>query len=110
MSVPCAGPILRNLYQNNRRISQVQSGLVEKLAASRLVERLRQVGNDVVLVLDAEREADITVGDPGLQLLLGRQLGVGRARWVDREAAGVTDIGDMVEHLQRVDETPPSVA
>ncbi len=41
---------------------------------SHLVERLLEVGEDVVLVLDAEREADIAVGDAGLQLFLGRQL------------------------------------
>ena len=28
---------------------------------------------------------------------------------MDREAARVADIGDVVEHLQRVDEAPPGI-
>src|SRR5207248_9949705 len=76
---------------------------------SRLVERLLEVGEDVVLVLDAEREADIAVGDAGLQLLLGGQLRMRGARRMDREAARIADIGDVVEHLEGVDEAPPGI-
>src|SRR6202040_3425659 len=74
-----------------------------------LVERLLEIGEDVVLMLDAERQPDIAVGDAGLQLLLRRQLRMGRRRGMDREAARISDIGDVVEHRQRIDEAPPGI-
>ena len=65
-------------------------------------------------MLDADRQAHIAVGDAGRELLLGRELRVrGRGR-MDRQAARVADVGDVVEQLQRVDEAarrpraPPS--
>src|ERR1043166_2051521 len=77
--------------------------------ALRLVERLLEVGEDVVLMLDAERQADIAVGDAGLQLLLGGQLRMRRRRRMNREAARIADIGDVIEHLERVDKAPPGI-
>src|SRR5260370_30823667 len=85
------------------------SGTMASSARSRRVEGLLEVGDDVVLVLDAERQADITVGDASLQLLFGRQLGMRGARRMDRQRARIADIGDMVEHLERIDEAPPGI-
>ena len=50
---------------------------------SGLGERLVDVGDDVLEGLDADAQADEIVGDAGCQLLLGRQLRVGRRRRVD---------------------------
>src|SRR5687767_14751566 len=73
---------------------------------ARGAERLVEIGDDVVDMLDADRQPDIIVRDAGRQLLLCGQLGVrGRGR-VNREAARIADIGDVVEQLQRVDEVP----
>src|SRR5882762_5037922 len=85
------------------------SGTTASLARSRSAEGLFEVGDDVVLMLDAERQADIAVGDAGLQLFLGGQLRMGRARRVDRQRARIADIGDMVEHPQRIDEAPAGI-
>ena len=72
--------------------------------AARRVERLRQIREDVVGMLDADRKAHIAGRDAGRELLLRRQLLMrGRGR-MDGERARVADIGDMVEKLERVDE------
>ena len=52
-------------------------------------QRLVQVGDDVVDRLDTDREAHIVVGDAGELLLLGRELAVGGAGRVDRQALRV---------------------
>ena len=41
-------------------------------------KRLIEIGEDVVDVLDADRQPHIAIGDAGLRLLLGRELRVGR--------------------------------
>ena len=55
-------------------------------------------------------QAHIVLGDAGLQLLLRGQLRMGRGRRMDGEAAGVADVGDVVEQPERVDEAPAGLA
>ena len=57
-------------------------------------------------MLDADREPDEPFADATRMLLLGRELRMGRRRRVDGQAAGVADIGNVVVHLQCIDETP----
>ncbi len=70
----------------------------------RRLQRLVEIGEDVVDVLDADGQANVIVGDAGRQLLFGRELRVGGARRMDGERARVADVGDMIEELERVDE------
>src|SRR5262249_20184643 len=75
----------------------------ERHFAGRL-QRLLEIGDDVVDMLDADGEAHVVFGHARPQLLCGGQLRVSRCRRMNGEAAGIADIGDVVEHLQRVDE------
>src|SRR3546814_1663768 len=74
------------------------------LAARRGGERLFEIGDDVVDMLEPDGEPHVVVGDAGRQLVLGRELGVGGGGGMDGEAARVAEIGDVIEELQRVDE------
>ena len=49
-------------------------------------------------------EPDVSLRDAGLQLLLRRQLRVSCGGRMNRERAGITDVCDMIEQLQIVDE------
>ena len=73
-------------------------------------EGLIEIGKDVVNVLDADRKPHIAVGDAGLRLLLWRKLRVRGAGRVDRERAYIADVGDVIEHLQAVDELASGIA
>src|SRR5690242_3515207 len=75
-----------------------------------LCQRLVEIGDDVFDMLEADREADIAVGDAGLALLLGRELRMRGRRRMDRERARIADISDVVAHLQRLDEAAPRIA
>ena len=77
------------------------------LRRARRLQRMIEVAEDVVDVLDADRQAHVTFGHAGGELVLGRKLRVGRRRRMDGERARVADVGDVVEQLQRVDEPPP---
>ena len=66
-----------------------------------------EIGDNIVDVLDADGKPDIAIGDAGSQLVLDRKLRVGGRCRMDRQTAGIADIGDMVEELQRVDQFPP---
>ena len=67
-------------------------------------QRLIEIEQDVVDVLDADRQTHVAVGDAGREPVFGRQLRVRRGRRMDGERAGIADIGDVIEELQRVDE------
>src|SRR5579883_3506726 len=58
-------------------------------------------------MLEPDGEPHIIVGDAGAQAILGRKLRMRRRGRVDREAADIADIGDVVEELQRIDEGTP---
>ena len=87
-----------------------QSGVRPRASCLHSGKRLIDVGNDVVWVLDADRKPDVSLRDAGLELLFWRQLRVRCGRRMDGERAGVADIGDVVEHLERVDEATPGLA
>lgn len=70
---------------------------------------LLEVGEDVVDVLDSDGEADVAFGRAGLDPLGRVKLAVGGRGRVDRQAARVADVGDIVEELQRVDEAATGV-
>ena len=70
----------------------------------RLRERLRQVGDDVVDVLDADGEAHVIVGDAGRELVLGESCECVVAGRMDRQRARIADVGHVVEQLERIDE------
>src|SRR5215470_11941282 len=69
-------------------------------------ETALDVGDNVVDVLNTDGQANVAVRHPGRALFLGRKLRMRRARRMDREAAGVADIGDVIEELQGIDEPP----
>mmetsp|Transcript_25022 Transcript_25022/g.75241 ORF Transcript_25022/g.75241 Transcript_25022/m.75241 type:complete len:292 (-) Transcript_25022:1678-2553(-) len=68
-----------------------------------LRERLVEVNQDVVDVLDAHGEADELRRQTRLDLLLVGELRVRRGGRVDRERLRVADVGDVGEELERVD-------
>ena len=68
--------------------------------AARRVERLREVGEDVVGMFDADGEPHVAGRDAGGELLLGRQLLMRRRGGMDGERARVADVGDMIEQLR----------
>src|SRR5690606_9351555 len=69
-----------------------------------LRERLIEVLEDVVDVLDAHREAHKIGGDAGRKLLGFGELRVRRRGGVDDEAARVADVREEAEELDAVDE------
>ena len=74
-------------------------------ASRRGLQRLVEVSEDVVDVLEADREAHVVLRHAGRELLFGPELRVGGRRRMNRERARVADVGDVIEKLQRVDET-----
>ncbi len=81
-------------------------GGVAHAASSACVE----IGQDVVDVLDADRQPDVTLGDAGRQPVFERKLRVRRRRRMDRQRPRVADVGDVIDQLQRIDEPPPGLA
>ena len=76
----------------------------KRSASGALRKGLVEIGQDVVDVLDADGEADEFWFDAAGELLLGGKLGVGRGGWVNGEGFGVSEIGDVGEELESVDE------
>src|SRR5215471_20923919 len=73
-------------------------------------ERLVEIADDIVDMLDSDRQAHIGVGNTGLCLLLGRELRMRRRCWMNGKRADVANIGDVIEHHQLVDKFPPGIA
>ena len=73
-------------------------------------QRLVQIGNDVVDVLDADRQPDISRRHAARELILRAQLRMRGAGRMDRQRAHIADIGDVIEQLQRVDEARAGLA
>lgn len=67
-------------------------------------QRLIQIGDQVANILQTDRKSNEVRRDPGRQLLVGRELLVGRAGGVDHQRLGVADVGQEREDLQPVDE------
>ena len=68
------------------------------------IERLRQVGDDVVDMLDLHRQPHIALVQTGIALLIGRQLRMRVRGRMNGQRARIANIGDMVEELERIDE------
>src|SRR3984957_7340989 len=73
-------------------------------SCARRVQRLAEIGEDIVDVLDANRQPHIAGRHTGRRLFRFGQLRVRRAGRMDRQAACVTNVGDVIEQLQRSDE------
>src|SRR5690606_28139459 len=69
-------------------------------------QSLVDILDDVVDVLDADREAHELRRDPARLLLLGRELGVRRGRRMYRQALRVADVREVAEELETLDELP----
>src|SRR5690606_16247338 len=67
-------------------------------------ERLVEVPEDVVDVLDADAQPHEVGAHAGRGLLVGRELAVRGRRGMDREALRVADVGEVAEQLQALDE------
>src|SRR5271156_4099053 len=67
--------------------------------ASSGVKRLLEVADDVVLVLDADREPDHVGAGAGLHLLRIAKLAMGGRRWMDDQRTSVTDVGEVREQF-----------
>src|SRR4051812_35238095 len=67
-------------------------------------ERLVEVLDDVVDVLDPDREAHGVLGDAGQRELLVVELRVRRGGVVDRERLRVTDVRQVAEQAEALDE------
>src|SRR5665811_1033245 len=65
---------------------------------------LVEVGDDVVDVLEADRDSDQIGRHAAGDLILSRELRVGGGCGVDDQALGLADIGQQAEELDRVDE------
>jgi hypothetical protein len=72
---------------------------------SNAVKRLGDVGDDVLWVFNADRQSDKGARDACGRLLLRIELAMRRRARMNREAARIADIGEVVEELQPVDET-----
>src|SRR3954451_12691293 len=66
----------------------------------RNLERLIDVPEDVVHVLNANREANVIVGCSGCDLLFGAELRVGGRRRMNCQRACITNVGKMREKLK----------
>src|SRR6185369_14570424 len=64
-------------------------------------------GNDVVDMLNPDRQAHVTVRNAGGELLFFGELRVRRRRRMDGETPRVANIGDMIVKLQRINELAP---
>src|SRR5690606_18565089 len=67
-------------------------------------QRAIQICEDIVDVLNADRQAHIAFRHARSRQLFPLQLRMRCRRRMDGEAAHVADIGDMIEQLQAVDE------
>ena len=66
-----------------------------------------KVGYYVAHVLDADAQAQHTVGNSRGAALLRRQLRMRSARGVRDDRARLAEVRGVVNHLERVNETPP---
>ena len=80
-----------------------------RCGASRRLQGLVDVGDDILRMLDADGEPHIAVGDASPMLLLARQLRMRGGRGMDRQRPDIADIGDVVDHLEIVDERAAGV-
>ncbi len=68
------------------------------------IQRLVEIPKNVVDVFEANAEAHEIIRHAGADLLVGRELRMRGAGWVNCQRLGIADVGHMAEHLQVVDE------
>ena len=76
-------------------------------ALLRGAQRLFEVGDDVGSRLEADRQPDQVLADPGGGELFGVHLLMGGRSGMDHQRLRVADIGQMAGELQRLDELAP---
>ena len=74
------------------------------LCTSDLVECLRQVGLQVIDVLDADRQAHHAFAHTGLGQFFGVELAVGGGCWVRGQRLRVANVDEAREELQSIQE------
>src|SRR5450755_3558168 len=77
---------------------------VDPCSGRRGRERLVDVPEDVVDVLEADRDADHVGLDAGGELLCLVELAMRRRGRMDDERAGIADVGEVAHELRRLDE------
>lgn len=82
-----------------RDFSVVQSIIRD---AIRVVEGLRKIGDQIVGLFQTDRQADGLVMDSGRIQFVGRELGMGDKKRVDRQRLRITDVGLQLEQPQRI--------
>src|SRR6185369_3381151 len=70
----------------------------------RRAQRLSEIVDDIRGRLDADREADQLLADPGLGELVGIHLLMGGRGGMNDQRLGIADIGEMADQLQALDE------
>ena len=73
-------------------------------------QRLIQIGDDVVDVLDADRQAHVAGRHAAGELIGRAQLRVRGAGRMDGQGARIADVGHVVEELERIDEARARLA
>ena len=63
------------------------------------------IGDNVVYMLDADRQAHIAIRNAGSQSLFSCELRMGCCRWMNCKAARITNIGDVIVKLQSIDKS-----
>ena len=71
---------------------------------ARRSKRLLEVGNDIINVLGTDRDADEVLRNTTANLFLIRELLVGRGPRVDSQRLGVSDIGQVRDQLEAIDD------
>jgi hypothetical protein len=91
---------------------EVDGSLTTEAAGQELryCERLIEIGNDVVDVLNSDGKSNVAFGDASPRLLLGCELRMCRTGGVNGERTGVADIRDVIEHLEAVNEFETGIA
>ena len=94
---PVLGTFVPNVFYETKKREPFgefafRYGLRWSASAMRGLQRLVEIGHDVVHVLDPDRDPDHFGLDPCLQLFRRAQLRVGGGRRMDHQRAGVEDV------------------
>ncbi len=79
-------------------------------ALHRRAQRLAEIVQKVGRIFQADRQADHALADARLLQRRRIELGVRRRGGMDHQRLGVTDIGEMREQAQPLDEAPAGLA
>ena len=68
-------------------------------AICHLIQRLRQISQNIVNMLDPHREPYIALGNAGITPVLGIQLRMCCRRWMNGKRPRITDIRHVIKQL-----------